>query len=110
MSKKKYKKLQDEISSDLPLRERILKIFSEYPGDLFKTNEISKMIGIKSDSSEYQTLRDELRKMEGEHLITHGTRRRYGIVPMRPSQITGSLKMQPTGNAIVKPEKDSGLN
>jgi ribonuclease R len=110
MSKKKHKRSHADIPSDLSLREKIFKIFSEHSGELFKTNELSKMIGIKSDSDEYQTLRDELRKLESEHLIAHGSRRRFGILPPRPTQITGVLKMQPTGNAIVKPDKNSGLN
>ena len=109
MSKKKHHKHRDEYPKDLPLRERILKIFREHSGELFKTNEISKMIGIRSDSDEYQALRDELRRLEREDQIVHGSRRRYGIVPPRPTQIEGILKMQPTGNAIVKPDKDSGL-
>ncbi len=110
MLKKKIHKHHDEYPQDLPLRERILKIFSEHSGELFKTNEISKMIAVRSDSDEYQALRDELRRLEREGQIIHGSRRRYGIIPPRPTQIEGTLKMQPTGNAIVKPEKNSGLH
>jgi ribonuclease R len=110
MSKKKHLKRHTEITRDLPLREKVLKIFQENSGELFKTNEISKMIGVPSDSDEYQTLRDELRRLESEGQIAHGSRRRYGIIPPRPTQIEGVLKMQPTGNAIVKPDKNSGLH
>src|SRR6476659_7097451 len=110
MSKKKKLKHEDRYPKDLPLRERVLKLFREHSGELFKTNEISKMIGIPSDSDEYQDLRDELRRLEREEAIIHGSRRRYGIVPPRPTEITGILKMQPTGNGILKPEKGSGLH
>lgn len=110
MSKKKIHKHRAEYPRDLPLRERIVKIFQDHSGEFFKTNEISKMIGVRSDSDDYQKLRDELRRLEHEGLIIHGSRRRYGIIPPRPTQITGTLKMQPTGNAIVKPEKNSGLH
>ncbi|MEP7234532.1 MAG: ribonuclease R [Ignavibacteriota bacterium] len=109
MSKKNKHKHREEYSKDQPLRERVLKLFHEHSGEMFKTNEISKMIGIKSDSDDYQLLRDELRRLEDESAITHGSRRRYGIVAPRPTEIVGRLKMQPTGNAIVKPEKESGL-
>ncbi|MFI5263473.1 MAG: RNB domain-containing ribonuclease, partial [Candidatus Kapaibacterium sp.] len=110
MSKKKKLNRNDGYPRDLPLRERILKLFQEHSGELFKTNEISKMIGVRSDTDEYQNLRDELRKLEREEHIVHGSRRRYGIVPPRPKEITGTLKMQPTGNAILKPEKGSALH
>src|SRR5579872_492882 len=100
MSKKKQKKRHNEYSAELPLRDKILKIFSDHSGELFKTNELSKMLGIKSDSDEYQSLRDELRRLEHEQAIAHGSRRRFGIIPPRPTQISGTLKMQPTGNAI----------
>ncbi|MDP4231339.1 MAG: ribonuclease R [Bacteroidota bacterium] len=106
----KHKRQKGEQLGDLPLRERILDIFKKNSGELFKTNEISKMIGVRSDSDDYQMLRDELRRLERDGVIIHGSRRRYGIIPPRPTQITGIVKMQPTGNAIVKPEKDSGLH
>ncbi len=109
MSKKKHQKHRDEHPKDIPMREKVMTIFREHSGELFKTNELSKMIGIRSDSDDYQALRDELRQLEREEAIVHGSRRRYGIVPPRPTQIAGTLKMQPTGNAIVKPDKDSGL-
>lgn len=110
MPKKKKQKPHEEFPKNIPLREKILGVFNEYPGELFKTNEISKMIGIRSDSDDYQALREELKKLEREEQIVHGSRRRYGIIPPRPTQITGTVKMQPTGNAIVKPEKHSGLH
>ncbi|MEI8135345.1 MAG: ribonuclease R [bacterium] len=110
MSKKKHLKRPKDIASDLSLRDKILLIFAEHKGELFKTNELSKMLSIKSDSEHYQELRDELRALENEQAIAHGSRRRYGIIPPRPSQVVGILKMQPTGNAIVKPDKHSGFH
>src|SRR5690348_5108711 len=110
MSKKKKYRHQKEFPDTISLRERILNIFKEHTGELFKTNEISKMIGIRSDSDEYRILRDTLHQLEREESIIHGSRRRYGIVPPRPKQIIGTVKMQPTGNAIVKPDIDFGLH
>jgi ribonuclease R len=63
------------------------------------------MLGIPSDSDEYQALRDELRRLEDSGGISRGSRRRYGIAPEIPAEITGILKMQPTGNGIVQPDK-----
>jgi ribonuclease R len=91
------------------IAERLKRILGEYSGELFKTNEISKMLAIKSDSNEYQELRNELRRLESEGVISKGSRRRYGIIPPPPSTISGTLKMQPTGNGIFYPDKDSGI-
>jgi len=95
--------------SEGSLEARLVALFAKFPGELFKTNELSKMLGIPSDSNEYQTLRDELHRLEHTGAISRGSRRRYGMVPPPPSEITGILKMQPTGNGLVSPDKECGF-
>lgn len=95
--------------SEGSLEKRLVALFAKFPGELFKTNELSKMLSIPSDSHEYQNLRHELHRLEESGVISRGSRRRYGMVPPPPSEITGILKMQPTGNGVVSPDKDCGF-
>lgn len=95
--------------SEGSLEKRLVALFAKFPGELFKTNELSKMLGIPSDSDEYQKLRNELHRLEDTGAISRGSRRRYGMVPPPPSEITGILKMQPTGNGVVSPDKECGF-
>ena len=95
--------------SEGSLEARLVALFAKFPGELFKTNELSKMLGIPSDSNEYQALRDELHRLEDTGAISRGSRRRYGMVPPPPSEITGTLKMQTTGNGLVSPDKECGF-
>ncbi len=95
--------------SEGSLEQRLVALFAKFPGELFKTNELSKMLGIPSDSNEYQTLRDELHRLEDTGVISRGSRRRYGMLPPPPSEITGILKMQTTGNGVISPDKECGF-
>ena len=90
----------------MQLREKILSLFEDHPGELFKTNEISKMVAIKSTSPEYQTLRHLLDDLVREGTIIRETRRRYGLPRLERTEIEGELRLQPTGNGIVTPTKD----
>jgi ribonuclease R len=87
------------------LDTELIALFEKHRGDLFKTNEISKMIGIKSTDPKYQELRDALRLLESNGKIVRGSRRRYGLPPPEQSVIEGVLKMQTTGNGIVVPDE-----
>ncbi len=91
------------------MESRLLEMFKEHRGGLFKTNEISKIIGVKSDHAEYQSLRDTLRELETSGKIVRGSRRRYGIPPPEISTIEGTLRMQSTGNGIVTPDAHHDL-
>ncbi|HZK76237.1 MAG TPA: hypothetical protein VFD13_04940, partial [Candidatus Kapabacteria bacterium] len=85
----------------LHLRDAILNLLRDHPGELFKTNEISKMLAIKSSSAEYQTLRRTLDEMEREDSILRETRRRYGLPQVERTEIEGELRIQATGNGVV---------
>ncbi|MDP4199496.1 MAG: ribonuclease R [Bacteroidota bacterium] len=93
------KKNQNSVS----LRDDLLNLLRDSPGEYFKTNEISKMLAIKSDSEQYQDLRRMLDALEGEGRIVRGSRRRYGLARPIFSEIEGELRMQATGNAVVTP-------
>ncbi len=101
---------QTAVAKDLPIGERLLAMFKEHRGDLFKTNEISKMLGIKSDHPDYQELRDVLDHLESSNQIVRGSRRRYGIPPPEVSTLEGTLRMQSSGNAIVTPDAHQEFN
>jgi ribonuclease R len=98
-----------KITAGRDLRESLVEMFQSNPGELFKTNEISKMIGIKSTDPRYQELRDMIRVMEEEGTILRGSRRRYGLPPPKLSMIGGTLKMQTTGNGVVTPDASYGM-
>jgi ribonuclease R len=87
------------------LRENILQLFREYSGELFKTNEISKMLAIKSDSEDYQNLRRMLDTLELDGTIVRGSRRRYGLPRIALTEVEGELHVKSTGNGIVTPSK-----
>ena len=93
----------------MPLRDDLLTLFKKYPGELFKTNEISKMLAIKSDSPEYQNLRQVLREMEEDGSLVRGSRRRYGMPAPSLATVEGELRIQPTGNGIVTPSADFNI-
>jgi len=92
------------------LREELLKLFKENKGELFKTNEISKLLKIKSSDPRYQDLRHLLHELEEEGAIIRGSRRRYGIPPPQRKIVEGTLQIQPTGNGILTPSDASGLD
>jgi ribonuclease R len=83
------------------LTNDLLTIFHKNEGRLFKTNELSKALGIPSDADEYQSLRRELEQLVADGKIIRESRRRYGILPPPPTEITGTLRILPIGNGIV---------
>lgn len=91
------------------LRKDLIKILKENEGQLFKTNEISKLMRIKSDEPRYQDLRQLIQTLEEEGVIQRGSRRRFGVVPPIPQKdlVEGLVKLTPTGNALVHPSNDS---
>jgi ribonuclease R len=93
----------------MSLRDELLHLFSKHPRDLFKTNEISKMIGIKSDDPRYQDLRDTLSGLELEGKIERGSRRRYALSRPQLAEIEGSLSINSAGNGIVSPDPEFDL-
>src|SRR6266540_4113973 len=93
----------------MALRDDIIKVMREHPGELFKTNELSKMLRIKSDSDQYQSLRQLLEDLVQSGDIIRETRRRYGLPKPVLTEIEGELKLQPTGNGVVQPFDDFDL-
>ena len=93
----------------MTLRERLLQLLAANKGQLFKTNELSKMLRVKSESDEYQQLRDELEALTATGEILRGTRRRYMMPKPVLTEVTGELRIHTTGNGIVTPEAASGL-
>lgn len=92
--------------SDDSLRQALLTLLKENEGQLFKTNEISKLMGVKSTAPEYQDLRHIIQEMEEDGTIVRGSRRRFGLLPPKKNVVEGLVKMQPTGNALVLPSNE----
>lgn len=90
------------------LAEELLRLFTNHTGEFFKTNEVSKMIGIPSSDGRYQELRDLLREFESNGVIIRGSRRRFGIPLTLPTKVTGTLKLERNGHGMVKPDPSSG--
>jgi ribonuclease R len=88
------------------LRNDLVKLLKENEGTLFKTNEISKMMRIKSDDPKYQDLRHLIHSLEEEGVIQRGSRRRFGLIPPKTDIVEGLVKVQPTGNALVHPSNE----
>lgn len=85
------------------IRERILEILTEAGSAYMKTNEISKEVGIRSESPDYDLLRSALEELEEEGVIFRTTRRRYGRkVPL--VIIEGRLENSRGGRWIVVPD------
>lgn len=93
----------------MALRDDIIQVIRQHPGDLFKTNELSKMLRIKSDSDQYQSLRQLLEEMVRSGDLSRETRRRYGLPRQVLTEIEGELRIQPTGNGVVTPFNDFDL-
>jgi ribonuclease R len=90
------------------LRKDLVKLLKDNEGQLFKTNEISKMMQIKSDDPKYQDLRQLIQSLEDEGVIQRGSRRRFGVLPPTPQKdlVEGLVKLTPTGNALVHPSNE----
>ena len=104
------KTIQKKTESPEQLTKRLVELFKKHSGELFKTNEISKMIGIRSDDSRYQELRGILRLLEDQGTIIRGSRRRFGIPTVLPSKVSGVLKIERAGYGTVKPDPNTGMN
>ncbi|MBS1904754.1 MAG: VacB/RNase II family 3'-5' exoribonuclease [Bacteroidetes bacterium] len=108
MARTKHRKYTDTDRSG-SLEDRLMALFKSHAGELFKTNEISKMIGVRSDDDSYQELRETLRILEQKGIISRGSRRRFGIPLSLPAKASGVLKIERNGHGIVKPDPNSGV-
>ena len=64
------------------ISEAILALLKEHTPAMLKLNEISKALGITSDSKEYDALRVTLNDLDQNKLIFKSTRRRFGMRPL----------------------------
>jgi len=85
------------------IKERILAILSDAGSAYMKSNEISKALGIRSESPEYDGVRRALEELEDEGLIFRTTRRRFGRkVPL--VILEGRLQNARGGRWMVVPD------
>ena len=85
------------------LKERIVGILEQHAPDQLKSNELSKELGIRSDSDDYDLVRDALDALVEEGTIFKSPRRRYGIV-IPDVAVEGRLIMSKGGRGgVVQP-------
>ena len=97
------KKHNNQAQLKSSVRDQIIAILTELSPQLLKTNELSKHLGIKSDSEEYQLVREILEELQDQNIIFKGPRRRFGrVVP--DTTVQGRLKMIDSGRWELIPE------
>ena len=74
------------------LREEVLEVFRASPLSLLLL-EISKRLGIRSDTEDYEHLRQILEKMTAEGLLVKLPKRRYALAEQQSGGYVGILKM-----------------
>ncbi len=83
------------------ISEAILALLKEHTPAMLKLNEISKALGITSDSKEYDALRVTLNDLDQNKLIFKSTRRRFGMRPLGEfSAFKGILRFEYNRAAI----------
>lgn len=85
------------------IRDRILSILTASSPQLMKTNELSKKLGIKSESEEYRLVREILEELQDQNLVFKGPRRRFGRV-VADTALTGEIRMIDSGRWELIPE------
>ena len=96
-------KQNDQIRRKTSIRDQIVSILTESSPRLLKTNELSKQLGIKSESVEYELVREVLEELQEQNVIFKGPRRRFGrVVP--DTSVQGELRMIDSGRWELIPE------
>lgn len=76
-----------------PLSERINDILRESYPILIKLNDLAKRLSIRSDSAEYDVLREELNTLAQSGSVRKSSRRRYGWNPGASGKFCGVLRI-----------------
>ena len=85
------------------IRDRIVSLLTASSPDLLRTNELSKELGIKSESPDYELVREVLEELQEQNVIFKGPRRRYGrVVP--DTSVQGRVRMIDSGRWELIPE------
>ena len=79
----------------------MLKIFSKASKPL-QVNEISKSIGIKSESKEYPNLKKALNELVQQNIVAKSSRRRYSLIDFdQSSAIKGILRIKDDSGVVA---------
>jgi ribonuclease R len=100
------KKSNRQLHTLQSVRDQIVAILTEQSPEQLKTNELSKLIGIRATDQEYDLVREALDELVDEGAIFRGARRKYGIkVP--DVTIEGRLENVRAGVWLVVPQDKS---
>lgn len=74
-------------------RDQIIALLQDYAPQTLRLNEVSRHFGFRSDSEEYEKLREELDKLVQEGVIYRSSRRRYGVIEKTETTFEGTLTL-----------------
>jgi len=84
------------------LEKRILDFFARYPNELFKSKELARRLGIRSDK-EYQSFKVHLRTLQDNGEIRRVKGKKFGHLSL-PRFVEGTLQLTKQGFGFVKAE------
>jgi ribonuclease R len=83
-------------------RERILEFLARYPRENFKSKELARRIGIRSEK-DYRRFKQDLRALQDDRMILRIHGKKYGHLHV-PEVFTGTLEIVPRGPGLVTTE------
>lgn len=84
------------------LKNKVLSFFARYPNQLFKTKELARRLGLKSEK-EYSILRTVLKSLEETQQVRRGRRGKFGHLEV-PQTVVGKFEMTTQGFGFVTVE------
>ncbi len=89
--------------SSVSLEQQILDFLSRYPNELFKSKELARRLGIRSDK-DYQTFKTRLRALQDSGKIQRVKGKKFGHLVV-PRFVEGILQMTKQGFGFVRPDE-----
>ncbi len=86
------------------LRERILQFLLRFPRESFKSKELSRRLGIRTEK-EYQLFKQALRSLQDEQLIEYIRGKKYGHLHT-VEIVSGELEVTSRGFGVVTEDKE----
>jgi ribonuclease R len=88
------------------LRKRILHFLARFPNECFKSKELSRRIGIRTDK-EYIVFKNVLRSLQDENKILRIRGKKYGHLH-EVQLVTGNIEITPRGFGFLSVDDDGG--
>ena len=85
------------------IRDEVVAALTRSAPELLRSNDLSKLLGIPAESTDYTIVREVLEELEEQKVIYKGPRRRYGrVVP--DTDVQGKIRMVESGRWILIPD------